>query len=36
MNPRNLFAVLRRRNIYKVAIAYATVEWRVMQIGNMG
>ena len=25
MNPRNL---------YKVAIAYATVEWLVMQIGN--
>jgi hypothetical protein len=36
MNPRNLFAVLRRRNIYKVAIADATVGWLVMQIGNIG
>jgi hypothetical protein len=34
MNPRNLFAELKRRNVYKVAIAYATVEWLVIQIGK--
>jgi hypothetical protein len=36
MNPRNLFTELKRRNIYKVAVAYVTVEWLVMQIGNIG
>jgi hypothetical protein len=29
MNPRNLFTELKRRNVYKVAVAYATVEWLV-------
>lgn len=32
MNPRNFFAELRRRNVYKVAVAYAVVGWLVMQI----
>jgi len=32
MNPRNFFAELKRRNVYKVAIAYAIVGWLVMQI----
>ena len=32
MNLRNLFAELRRRNVYKVAVAYAIVGWLVMQI----
>src|SRR5205814_472925 len=32
MNPRNLFAELKRRNVYKVAIAYAVVAWLLIQI----
>ncbi|MEO6969489.1 MAG: hypothetical protein ABI217_01165 [Chthoniobacterales bacterium] len=32
MNPRNFFAELRRRNVYKVAVAYAVVGWLVMQV----
>src|SRR5712691_109720 len=32
MNPKNFFAELRRRNVYKVAVAYAIVGWLVMQI----
>lgn len=27
MNPRNFFAELKRRNVYKVALAYAVVAW---------
>ncbi|HEV2094918.1 MAG TPA: hypothetical protein VGQ82_00290, partial [Chthoniobacterales bacterium] len=32
MNPRNFLAELKRRNVYKVAVAYAIVGWLVMQI----
>ncbi len=32
MNPRNFFAELKRRNVYKVAVTYAIVGWLVMQI----
>nr|MDQ3314457.1 FlgO family outer membrane protein [Verrucomicrobiota bacterium] len=32
MNSRNFFAELKRRNVYKVAVAYAVVGWLVMQI----
>jgi hypothetical protein len=32
----SFFSELKRRNVYKVAIAYATVAWLVMQIGNIG
>src|SRR6266852_3734387 len=32
MNPRNFFAELKRRNVYKVAVAYTIVGWLVMQI----
>ena len=32
MNPRNFFAELKRRNVYKVAIAYAVVAWLLMEI----
>ena len=32
MNPRDFFAELKRRNVYKVAVAYAVVGWLVMQI----
>ena len=32
MNSRNFFAELKRRNVYKVAVAYGIVGWLVMQI----
>src|SRR5882724_6986081 len=32
MNLRKFFAELKRRNVYKVAVAYAIVGWPVMQI----
>jgi TolB-like protein len=32
VNPRNFFAELKRRNVYKVAVAYAVVGWLVMQV----
>ncbi|MGI8480528.1 MAG: TPR end-of-group domain-containing protein [Chthoniobacterales bacterium] len=34
MNPSGFFAELRRRNVYKVAIAYAIVGWLVMQVAG--
>src|SRR6266496_766767 len=32
MNQRNFFGELKRRNVYKVAVAYAIVGWLMMQI----
>src|ERR1700716_178242 len=32
MNPRNFFAELKRRNVYKVAVAYAVVGWLLVQV----
>jgi hypothetical protein len=34
MNARDPFAELKRRNVYKVAIAHAVVAWLLMQIGT--
>jgi TolB-like protein/Tfp pilus assembly protein PilF len=34
VNPKTLFAELKRRNVYKVAIAYAVVAWLLMQIAT--
>src|SRR6266566_4365947 len=34
MNAKQFFAELRRRNVYKVAIAYAVVAWLLMQIAS--
>lgn len=34
MNPRNFFRELKRRNVYKVAVAYAVVGWLVIQISS--
>jgi TolB-like protein len=34
VNAKNFFAELRRRNVYKVAIAYAVVAWLLMQIAT--
>ena len=34
VNAKDFFAELRRRNVYKVAIAYAVVAWLLMQIAT--
>src|ERR1700674_428918 len=34
MNPRNFFAELKRRNVYKVAVAYAVVAWLIIQVAT--
>src|SRR2546430_4413401 len=31
MNPKNFFAELKRRNVYKVAVAYAVIAWLTIQ-----
>src|SRR5256886_9116544 len=35
MNPKNFFAELKRRNVYKVAIAYAVVAWLTIQAASI-
>ena len=32
MNPRNFFAELKRRNVYKIAVAYSVVGWLLVQV----
>jgi hypothetical protein len=34
VNPKNFFAELKRRNVYKVAIAYAVMAWLLMQVAS--
>ena len=34
MNSRNFFAELKRRHVYKVAIAYAVVAWLLIQVAT--
>src|SRR4029453_16609733 len=34
VNVRSFFVELKRRNVYKVAIAYAVVAWLLMQIAS--
>ena len=34
MNPRSFFAELKRRNVYKVAVAYAVVAWLLVQVAT--
>ena len=34
MNTRNFFTELKRRNVYKVAVAYAVVSWLLIQIAT--
>jgi TolB-like protein/Tfp pilus assembly protein PilF len=34
MNPKDFFGELRRRNIFKVAAAYAVVSWLIVQIAT--
>ena len=35
MNPRNFFAELKRRNVYKVAITYVVVAWLLIQAASI-
>ena len=35
MNPSNFFAELKRRNVYKVAVAYAVVSWLLVQAASI-
>jgi TolB-like protein/cytochrome c-type biogenesis protein CcmH/NrfG len=34
MSERNFFAELKRRNVYKVAVAYAVVSWLLIQVAT--
>jgi adenylate cyclase len=34
MTPKNFFAELKRRNVYKVALAYAIVGWLLIQVST--
>ena len=34
MNPKIFFGELKRRNVYKVAVAYAVVAWLLMQVAS--
>jgi TolB-like protein/Tfp pilus assembly protein PilF len=34
VNPRNFFAELKRRHVYKVAVAYAVVAWLLIQVAT--
>jgi TolB-like protein/Tfp pilus assembly protein PilF len=34
MHPRNFFAELKRRNVYKAAVAYTVVSWLVVQVAT--
>ena len=34
MNPKSFFGELKRRNVYKVAVAYAVVAWLVTQVAT--
>ena len=32
VNPKTFFGELKRRNVYKVAVAYAVVAWLLIQV----
>ena len=34
VDPKSLFAELKRRNVYKVAVAYAVVGWLLIQVAT--
>src|SRR5437870_8597357 len=34
MNPKGFFGELKRRNVYKVAVAYAVVAWLLVQVAT--
>jgi hypothetical protein len=35
VNPRNFFSELKRRNVYKIAIAYGVVAWLLLQAASI-
>ncbi len=35
MNPKRFFAELKRRNVYRVAVAYAVVAWLLIQLASI-
>ncbi len=35
MNPKNIFTELKRRNVYKVAVAYGVVAWLLLQAASI-
>src|SRR3954465_1378095 len=35
MNPHNFLSELKRRNVYKVAVAYAIVAWLLIQAASI-
>src|SRR6266487_1982502 len=35
MNPKTFFGELKRRNVYKVAVAYVVVAWLVIQAASI-
>ncbi len=35
MNLKNFFVELKRRNVYKVAVAYAVIAWLVIQAASI-
>jgi adenylate cyclase len=35
MNPKKFLAELKRRNVYKVAVAYAVIAWLLIQAGSV-
>ena len=34
MNPKNIFTELKRRNVYRAAVAYAVVAWLLIQVAT--
>ena len=34
MDPKQFFAELKRRNVYKIAVAYAVVAWLLIQVAT--
>ena len=34
MNPKGFFGELKRRNVYKVAVAYAVIGWLLVQVAT--
>jgi len=35
VNPKRFLAELKRRNVYKVAVAYAIMSWLLIQIATL-
>jgi hypothetical protein len=35
VSPKNFFAELKRRNVYKVAVAYAVAAWLLIQVATL-